>query len=105
MTTRSLPTLCAPVCAITLSALAAGQLAALRSAGLNGTPPPHANLIKQLISTLTANWTWLVGTGIGLVMILLAGLMVFGDIRAPEKLFRVAGGILVILVVIPAVLA
>jgi hypothetical protein len=33
------------------------------------------------------------------------GMMVFGDIRAPEKLFRVAGGIVVILVLIPAVLA
>ena len=81
------------------------QLAALRAAGMNGTPPPHAAQFRALIGTLTDNWTWLVATGIGLVLVLLAGMMVFGDIRAPEKLFRVAGGIVVILVLIPAVLA
>ena len=81
------------------------QVAALRAAGLVGTPPPHAAQFKALIGTLTDNWTWLVATGIGLVLVLLAGMMVFGDIRAPEKLFRVAGGIIVILVLIPAVLA
>ncbi|MDQ2894098.1 MAG: hypothetical protein M3Y09_00370 [Actinomycetota bacterium] len=90
---------------ILLSLAVTAQLAALRAAGLNGTPPPHAAQFKALISTLTDNWTWLVATGIGLVLVLLAGMMVFGDIRAPEKLFRVAGGIIVILVLIPAVLA
>lgn len=91
--------------AISLSLTVATQVAALRAAGLNGTPPPHAAQFKALIGTLTDNWTWLVATGIGLVLVLLAGMMVFGDIRAPEKLFRVAGGIVVILVLIPAVLA
>jgi hypothetical protein len=88
-----------------LSLAVTAQLAALRAAGMNGTPPPHAAQFRALISTLTDNWTWLVATGIGLVLVLLAGMMVFGDIRAPEKLFRVAGGIVVILVLIPAVLA
>jgi chromate transport protein ChrA len=96
------------VSTVWLSVMAAAQLAALRAAGMNGTPPPHAAQFRALIGTLTDNWTWLVATGIGLVLVvlvLLAGMMVFGDIRAPEKLFRVAGGIVVILVLIPAVLA
>jgi hypothetical protein len=91
--------------AISVSLILGARLAALKAAGLNGTAPPHAAEFRQLIGTLTDNWTWLVATGMGLVLILLGGMMVFGDIRAPERLFRVAGGVMVILVVIPAVLA
>ena len=81
------------------------HLAALRGAGFNGTAPPGAAAVKQLISTLTDNWKWLISTGTGLVLVLIAGLMVFGSQRAPDHMFRVVGGIIVILVVIPAVLA
>ena len=88
-----------------LAVLLGGELAALRAAGMNGKAPAHAAQFKALIRTLTDNWTWLIATGIGLVLVLSAGMMVFGDIRAPEQLFRVAGGIMVILVLIPAVLA
>jgi hypothetical protein len=84
---------------------AAARLAALRAAGLNGTAPPHAAEFKALISTLTDNWIWLVATGLGLVIVLFAGMMAFGDIRAPERLFRIAGAIMIILVAAPAVLA
>ena len=90
---------------VSLSVSVSAELAALRAAGMNGKPPPHAAQFRALIGTLTDNWKWLVATGIGLVLVLLAGMMVFGDIRAPEQLFRVAGGIIVILVLIPAVLA
>jgi hypothetical protein len=88
-----------------LFAGASVQLAALRAAGLNGTPPPHAAAFKSLIGTLTDNWIWLVATGLGLIIVLFAGMMAFGDIRAPERLFRIAGAIMIILVVAPAVLA
>ena len=88
-----------------LFAGAVAQLAALRAAGLNGTAPPHAAAFKSLISTLTNNWIWLVATGLGLVIVLFAGMMAFGDIRAPERLFRIAGAIMIILVAAPAVLA
>jgi hypothetical protein len=81
------------------------QLAALKAAGLNGSPPPHAGPIRQLISTLTSNWEWLVGTGLGLVLVLLGGLLAFGSIQAPGWFFKVLAGILVILVGAPAVLA
>jgi hypothetical protein len=80
-------------------------LAALRAAGLNGVAPAGAAAFRQLISTLTSNWEWLIGTGVGLVLVLIAGLMIAGSQRAPDHLFRVIGGIMLILIVIPAVLA
>lgn len=84
---------------------ATAEMAALRAAGLNGSAPKGAGAFKQLISTLTSNWEWLIGTGVGLILVLIAGLMIAGSMRAPDHLFRVIGGIMLILVVIPAVLA
>lgn len=81
------------------------QLGALRAAGLNGIAPAGASEFKHLISTLTGNWEWLIATGIGLALMIVAGLMIFGSVRAPEHVFRIAGGIMLLLVVIPAVLA
>ncbi len=81
------------------------ELAALKAAGLTGTAPSGSGVVKQLIATLTSNWEWLIGTGVGLVLMLIAGLMMFGSQRAPDHLFRVIGGIMLILIVIPAVLA
>ncbi len=80
-------------------------LAALRAAGLNGTAPPNAAVIKSLIDQLTSNWEWLIITGLGLVLIVLAGLFMVGSRTAPDWLFKVVGGILMILVVIPTCLA
>lgn len=81
------------------------QLAALKAAGLSGIAPKGGNAFVGLIRTLQQNWTWLVSTGLGLVLVLIAGLMVAGSRQAPDWLFRVIGGIMLILVVIPAVLA
>ncbi len=80
-------------------------LCALKAAGLTGTAPSGSSAITQLVSTLTSNWEWLIGTGVGLVLMLIAGLMMFGSQRAPDHLFRVIGAIMLILIVIPAVLA
>jgi type IV secretory pathway VirB2 component (pilin) len=101
---RTLMRLCAPL-ALAVTAATALALAALRGAGLNGTPPPNATVIKKLIDDLTANWTWLIATGLGLVLIILAGLLMVGSRTAPDWLFKVVGGVLLILVVIPTVLA
>ncbi len=93
---------------LTLAALAViplVELSALKAAGFTGTAPRGSGVIVQLIGTLTSNWEWLIATGVGLVLTLCAGLAVFGSQRAPEHLFRVIGGIMLILVVIPAVLA
>src|SRR5580704_6026002 len=85
-------------CLILLTAIAVagatGELAALRAAGLNGAMPTGGRAIEGLIRTLQSNWEWLIATGVGLVLVLLAGLMIFGSIRATDHLFRVIGGIM-----------
>ena len=86
-------------------AVAVGELAALKAAGLNGQMPVGGKAIQGLIQTLQSNWEWLIATGVSLVLVLLAGMVIFGSMRAPDHLFRVIGGIMLILVVIPAVLA
>lgn len=67
--------------------------------------PVGGRVIKGLVSTLQSNWEWLIASGVGLVLVVVAGLMMFGSQRAPDHLFRVIAGVLLILVVIPAVLA
>lgn len=94
--------------AVAAAAAAAGgfaQMAALRAAGLQGVAPKGGSAFAGLVRTLEQNWTWLVSTGLGLVLVLIAGLMVAGSRQAPDWLFRVIGGIMLILVVVPAVLA
>ena len=80
-------------------------LCGLKAAGLTGTPPPNAALIQSLIDKMTSNWLWLVGTGVGLVAVLVAGMMAFGSQRAPDVMFRVVAGVGLILIVIPGALA
>ena len=82
-----------------------GELSALKAAGLNGQMPMGGKAIEGLIHTLQSNWEWLIATGVGLVLVVVAGLMMFGSQRAPDHLFRVITGVLMILVVIPAILA
>ena len=72
---------------------------------MNGTAPPHGAAIKALVSTLTDNWIWLVSLGLGLIIVVLAGLLVAGSRTAPDWLFKVIAGILIILVGAPALLA
>jgi hypothetical protein len=93
------------IVAVAERAVGSGMLWGLKAAGLTGTPPPNSALIVKLIATLTSNWLWLVGTGVGLVMVLLAGMLAFGSRSAPDVLFRVIAGIGIILVVIPTALA
>jgi hypothetical protein len=102
-TTRAAATLAAALTAVAAAAVL--PLEGLKAAGLTGTPPPNAALIKTLLDTLASNWLWLVGTGVGLVLILLAGMLAFGSRSAPDVLFRVIAGIGLILVVIPTALA
>jgi hypothetical protein len=85
--------------------IGSAQLWALKAAGLSGVAPKGGGAFAGLVRTLQQNWTWLVSTGLGLVLVLIAGLMVAGSRQAPDWLFRVIGGIMLILVVIPAVLA
>ena len=87
--------------AVLLATGGLGELAALKAAGLTGTAPPGASAFQSLIATLTSNWEWLIGTGIGLAFVLVAGLMIFGSMNAPQYLFKIIGGIMLILIVIP----
>jgi hypothetical protein len=84
---------------------ASGELAALKAAGFTGQVPVGGKVIKSLVGTLQSNWEWLIASGVSLVLVVVAGLMMFGSQRAPDHLFRVIAGVLMILVVIPAVLA
>lgn len=88
-----------------IAVAASVQLSALKAAGLSGVAPKGGDAFIGLVRTLEQNWIWLVSTGLGLVLVLIAGLMVSGSRNAPDWLFRVIGGIMLILVVIPAVLA
>jgi hypothetical protein len=84
--------------------LASTQLRALQAAGLNVSKPVGGTVLANLIHTLQANWNWLLITGVGLVIAIIAGLVMFGSQRAPEHVFRVAGGFALLIVVGPAVL-
>jgi hypothetical protein len=97
--------LIAPLATGLVTAMGFTPLSALKAAGLSGIAPHGGNAFLGLVRTLQQNWTWLVSTGLGLVLVLIAGLMVAGSRQAPDWLFRVIGGIMLILVVIPAVLA
>ena len=91
--------------AVAICVCGEGELWALKAAGLRGVAPQGGGAFAGLVRTLQQNWIWLVATGLGLVLVLIAGLMVSGSRQAPDWLFRVIGGIMLILVVIPAVLA
>jgi type IV secretory pathway VirB2 component (pilin) len=101
---RSRPRL-SRICAALAVLYAGSELAALKAAGFTGQVPVGGKVIQGLISTLQSNWEWLIATGVGLVLVVVAGLMMFGSQRAPDHLFRVITGVLMILVVIPALLA
>jgi hypothetical protein len=81
-----------------------GSLRALQAAGLNVAEPVGGGAIKTLIDTLQSNWEWLIVTGVSLALAIVAGLVIFGSQRAPEHVFRIVGGIVMLVVVIPAVL-
>jgi len=90
--------------ALVAAVLVTAPLCALQAAGLNAAEPVGGGAIKTLIETLQSNWEWLIITGISLALAIVAGLVIFGSQRAPEHVFRIAGGIVMLVVVIPAVL-
>jgi hypothetical protein len=102
---RTAKLIVAGVSALSAVLLCFAQLCALKAAGLTGAAPQGGNAFAGLVHRLEQNWIWLVSTGLGLVLVLIAGLMVSGSRQAPDWLFRVIGGIMLILVVVPAVLA
>ncbi len=82
--------------------LVGAQLAALKASGLLSIKPSGGNAFQALIRQVQGNWMWLIVTGIGLAIAIIAGLMIFGSQRAPEYIFRIVGGIVILVVVAPA---
>jgi hypothetical protein len=80
------------------------QLLALKASGIQMTKPDGGGVISALINTLQANWMWLVITGVGFLLALVFGLLMFGWQRAPDHVIRIAGGLAGIIVVAPAIL-
>ena len=80
-------------------------LDALRASGLTGRAPRGAGAFRSLVSTLTDNATWLIATGIGLLLVAAFGALIFSVRSAPEWLFKAAAGIIGLLVGVPAILA
>lgn len=102
-----LPRRLAPIASFAVgvaAAVGAFQLWALRAAGLNVVKPDGGTAIAQIVGQLQANWEWLIMTGIGLALAIVFGLVIFGSQRAPEHVFRIAAGIIGLIVVIPAIL-
>ena len=85
--------------------LPAPVLDALRASGLTGRAPRGAGAFRSLVSTLTDNATWLIATGIGLLLVAAFGALIFSVRSAPEWLFKAAAGIIGLLVGVPAILA
>ena len=93
------------VCAAALAYLPLPLLDALRASGLTGRAPRGAGAFRSLVSTLTDNATWLIATGIGLLLVAAFGALIFSVRSAPEWLFKAAAGIIGLLVGVPAILA
>lgn len=89
-----------------LAVLELRGLDALHAAGLTGIAPAHgAGAFRQLISTLQQNAEWLIATGLGLGITLVAGMFLLGSMRAPDYVLRIGMGIAILLVVGPGLLA
>jgi uncharacterized membrane protein SirB2 len=93
------------LCAAALAYLPSPALDALRASGLTGKAPRGAGAFKALVSTLTDNATWLIATGIGLLLVAAFGALIFSVRSAPEWLFKAMAGIIGLLVGVPAILA
>ena len=84
-----------------------GSLHALAAAGLTGSAPSGsgAAAFKTLCDTAKANIVWVMVTALAVVMSACAGLMMLGSRTAPDWLGKAIGGILLVLVGIPSLLA
>jgi hypothetical protein len=102
------------VVALSLVALAAlygyalnadGTMFGLSAAGVAGDAPEGAGEFKKLIHTLQSNLMWVILICVGLAVSVGGMLMMFGHSRANDHLIRIGGGIFVVLVLSPAVVA
>jgi hypothetical protein len=69
----------------------------LRAAGLNGSPPPNAGAFKGFIDQMSSNALWIIGTSVGLGLLVIGGLFLFGHSRAQDYAAKVAMGVGIII--------
>jgi hypothetical protein len=81
------------------------ELDALKAAGLMKAVPAGGGVWQQMLSSLQSDAEWFIGTGIGLMVVLVSGMLVFGSQRAPDHFFRIGAGVAGILILLPAVMA
>lgn len=103
---RSAPAAAARLLLAGIAAMAAvGSMAALKGAGVTGTAPEGANGFQKLVGLLNDNLLWVFITCIGLAIVVGGVLMVFGHSRAQDHLIRIGGGVVVVMVLAPSVVA
>ena len=100
---RTVPLSLAAAYGVLAAMLVGGQLAALKASGLVVIKPSGGNAFQAMVREVQGNWMWLLLTGVGLSIAIVGGLMMFGSQRAPEYLFKILGGIVIITVVLPGV--
>jgi hypothetical protein len=69
----------------------------LRAAGLNGSPPPNSGAFKGFIDQMSQNALWIIGTSVGLGLLIIGGLFLFGHSRAQDYAAKVAMGVAIII--------
>jgi hypothetical protein len=69
----------------------------LRAAGLNGSPPPNSGAFKGFIDQMSQNALWIIGTSVGLGLLIIGGLFLFGHSRAQDYAAKVAMGVGIII--------
>ena len=85
--------------------VAGGRVDALHAAGVVGKMPAGGEQFKTLIDGLNANLMWVFVSCVGLAVSVGGTLMVVGHTRATDHVIRVGGGIAIILIVAPAIVA
>src|SRR3954454_20369393 len=69
---------------------------ALRAAGVNGTAPPNAAAITQFVSAITDNALWVIGTIVGLAIVVVGCLFMVGHSRAQDYAAKIGLGALIL---------
>jgi hypothetical protein len=86
----------------TLGALSAAllvvvQTESLRAAGLSGKAPPNADAFKTFVSQMTDNAVWIIATVVGLSLVAIGGMFLFGHSRAQDYAAKIALGVGIII--------
>lgn len=73
------------------------QTESLRAAGLSGEAPPNADAFKTFVSQMTDNAVWIIATVVGLALVAIGGMFLFGHSRAQDYAAKIALGVGIII--------